>query len=781
MASGPDKYYCTDNAGHDVGDGAGKYALETGTDEEYDSVSLASKYTWNRQTSRAQTIRAGTWRAVLDLAAGSGAGALQVTVTVKIHKANKDVQETIIDEAKVITKGSTGEYTWITEASDVDIENGGYIVLTAQRTVGLMTCNMRFNFAGQTYWQSRIIHPHPCDTVSIDPIPINCRMHHAWRRPEPTAHINCVPHQVIDGSDTFDIGVVVDSPTKTSKVVCRIVCGGSETYNSQSTYTFPDVTGETWNARTSSYEYKITIDNSNFSGDNEFTVEADVHGTNGEIATKNTSGPGLAPISLVCNKNDTYVYATAWVDTGGDDETGVVNNESYPYATIHAAWKDLAAWMLTNYGESRIDRCVVRLAPNQAHQFDRADTDEITTSYAWTIVTCESGQSQSNTRIDATGTKVIPKTKLIKVENVQIGKGGGSYRQDYASYDQWLWVHNGAVKGFTRYGSGENNPIGTSLFTQVPTRMFVTDSVIDMVRYGFPFRDKGLPDYGPHFARNITMTNIGDDGFRNVHFVLNSSVDDVDPGGTSWHSDGFQLDPEFTWENVLVKNVSFANMARTALVFCSGAGQLNRRVSFVNIYCTAKHAGDSYSSSMISLRDSVFGLSLYHITVHYEETTPDYASEGIAILGVRPPVDTPFEDCQLGYLDVQGCHFSWLHMHGANYTPDPDYPYTAEDEFLFIVEEGESAAFEHNNYYNFEDAGARDHTPGSDVTTTDPTLDSEGRPEADSPLRNRLSTIIEHDLSGKRRGPTSDIGAYERLAGQAFEHEPRSLSPLSGV
>jgi hypothetical protein len=553
----------------------------------------------------------------------------------------------------------------------------------------------------------------------------------------------------------FDIGVVVPTHTRVSKVVFTLTCG-SGTYNGVSPYTFADVTSETWNARTQSWEFKVTVDVSAFSADNEFYVSAVVHDTNGATADKNTDGGacGMDDIYLVHNVGGTYQKATAWVDnvSGVDAQTPLddgVNDEAKPYETIHGAIKALEKWMLDETGTARADLCTVRLAPSQTHQWDRADTNVVTTSYGWLTVTCESGQDYTTTTIGTSTSGLCTAMQHIKIENVKIGPNVNCLA--FASgtlTDFWLWLHNSKVQSDDMHDTNDY-PRAAIGPLKAPTRIWATDTIFDECRFPFPMNGEGpSTGAGPNFVRGCTFTNIGHDAVLNTIFVLNTTFDTVEPGVTGWHADNLQLESTEAWRNVLWKNISMTNVGYQGLIAQTNTN-LFHRFAIANMYIADLPDGAERRSFVI-LRDLVFGLQLYNLTCDFRDPTPPSGrvTSGRVAFGTKTGDET--RDAQYAEMDVQGCHFSALN-------------YNASGGFLCIIEDGVDTPYAHNNFYNYEDAAARGETPGTDVTTTVPSWDSNGRPHAAPPLAGRMTPVTTEDLDSRIRGDKTAIGAYEAL------------------
>jgi hypothetical protein len=751
-------WWFNDGAGANINDGITKKILEETSDEVTNSLSLASSgRSWNYTSALAHNMADGTWEVRADLQVGAGAGTCKVTCKVRIYDSDgTTVRHTVINEQKTAPKSQTSEVVWTASPTDIDVEAGGYISVHLQRTAGLHNCNCQFGMSAHANYNSKLIHPDYQTVVSVNAVSeYSGGDHMVWLTPLlPVAQWNCVPHQELTAD--FDVGVVVSSHTLISKVVYTLV-PTSGTYQGVSSYIFADVMSESWNSRTRSYEYRITVDVSAFSADTEFYIDVAVHGTNGAIATRISRGGnvGLDRLYLVNNVGGTIYSNEAWVDNTVGAGDGTVGDSGDPFPTIHKAAKAQEADMLTQTGTSRLDFCKCYLENGQDHEWDRDDIFAITTSYGWYTVLAKSGQDYTTTTIKSGGTSKVTAMKLVCVDNVTVGTTTSSLEFQSASTVQWLWIKNAKVHSADRHGTAY--PIGGPSGTNVPDRMFAVDTIFDEIKQPFPFVGK-LPSagYGPNFCRGCTCTNIGNDCWLNTTLVLNSTVDDVDPGATGWHSDAFQLEGAGVWKNVLWKNNKATTLRYQGMMVDEGPPIDG--FAFVNNYMSIP---ENETATFVHFKKRVVGFEWFNFTFHYTDTTPPNVKTGRVFWGC-PNGSTM--DCQFIGMDVQGGVFAALFYAGDNY-PLHAGVYPDLEGHIFVIEDAGTYA-KHNNFYNPEDAGAEpdSQTPGDDVTTADPDLDANGVPNDTSGLRDRITTPVTlWDLNQDPRSAIADIGAYEKM------------------
>jgi hypothetical protein len=224
-------------------------------------------------------------------------------------------------------------------------------------------------------------------------------------------------------------------------------------------------------------------------------------------------------------------------------------------------------------------------------------------------------------------------------------------------------------------------------------------------------------------TRNVVISDIGSDAFQNARFVVNSTVNGVDPSGTDFHPDIWQLyGPSIEFENRILYNVRATN-ANSQGIFFSGTQSVSD-IAIVN-FSMDRTGGHSHHSQIIS--DNINHLVIKHVSMPNQ--TWVWRSDDINNVSV------------IGSL--------WYCVKRESFQGnDP----IVRDEW-----------YRDNHFIDSSGWGAI--VLGSGATTGDAMIIEENpgefRPLSSSPLRSRLSVSVPVDLSGHQRTSVTSIGAYQ--------------------
>lgn len=546
--------------------------------------------------------------------------------------------------------------------------------------------------------------PTPLPTLSITPSPTISPTPTLWATASPTtpsrglrpiARWDAVPYQRINQGQTLNLGVVGFSKAGIDRVEFAISGQGYAGTN-------PLVASYmTHNPQTGVFEYWVPIAANSFSSSGPITVEATVYGKDGGIRDKDSaSGVGLDPLILHVNPTGLLPLVEAWVDLNGNDSSGMVNDSGSPFRTIGKAIDAARAWRDTNGFGNNADGAIVRLNPGTHSMSNGGIWTEIPVTDEWVTLTTAAGGNRANTILQH-GNGGTPKVKLLKAEGLTL-KSDGQY--DFAiniglSQAQ-VWVNDCDLIGAGKWVDG-------GYLTTDPS--YYTNSHISNV---YPVAImRGL------LARGLTLEHIGCDAFTNIPLVVNSTVDDIDPGTTGCHSDAFQLH------------------------WVSGGPAGN-----VIIYNYRVTNADSQS-------------------IFVADASPDFVLDGAAVVNVY------MNNTQFGSWGVPTNHFVFWHdslvgphyylFHNGNLT---NLSMVGNVFNLFLGDDALDFGDSHDNHFIQTTGAWGVQVRGANATTGDPQLDAYGKPTADSPLRDRVTELaVPVDGDNQLRGSSADVGAYEYI------------------
>jgi len=520
---------------------------------------------------------------------------------------------------------------------------------------------------------------------------------------KPIARWDTVPYQRINPSGTLNVGVVAFSKYGIARVRFNIYGQG---------YTGPspvDVTEMTLNPQTGVYEYWTPISANKFTSDGVFTVEATVYGNDGGVRDKNTDGGGLGldPLRLVVNATGKLPQPEAWVSPNGNDSTAVVNDSTRPFRTVGQAIAKIRAYRNSLGLGNNADGGIVRLTPGTHVCSAGGASGPIACDNEWLTITTAAGGTRSNTILTSGG---IVATRKIAVRGITL-RGSGVMGMSYNDRSQAVvWADDCTLIG-----------AGRGITTAHP----LTSEYKNLYYTGCSITEVHQATSGSDLCRGLTITRISDDAFQNVPCIFNCVVDDVDPLSTGAHADAWQHAGGWNDHNVIVYNLRATNLKYQSLFIRSDINSppdYAQGMAFVNVY--------------MQMRSDSHGWGGWYRWVDHMLWW--HCSFTVKGMGIMPDTYAGTkQDCRIRNMSVKGCDFAFLAIGGSD--ANIDY-----------------SDWSHNH---FVDPSV---TRGTNVTTGANRLDSDGVPQSNSPLVDRMSPVVPVDARNKLRTGLADVGAYER-------------------
>ena len=532
----------------------------------------------------------------------------------------------------------------------------------------------------------------------------------------PIARWDTVPYQRIDAGKTLNVGVVAFSGAGIQKVSFAIEGQG---YSGPSPL---NATQMTLNPQSGVWEYWVPISANDFGSDGPIVVEATVYGMDGGVRDKNTRGgkQGLDALRLNVNPHGTLPKTVVYVAVDGDDENGD-GTSAQPFATVARAVSVIAIRQGGDCGGG-----IIYLLPgthtctNGGYFGDHAAANE------YLLVTAAPGHGPNDT-ILVSGT--ARKVRKIHFQDLTMQRTTVDYCVwDLGApgcYDCDIWVDGCRLIGRGRENTEDEHPLYL-----VYKNLYCTDTSITEVATAF--YGGGMYKMYNMICRNVTITQISDDAFRNVPLVINCSADDIDPLNTEAHADAWQYwggNSENHWDdNVIIYNYRASGCHFQGIII---RGDLDRAPShaqgmaLVNVCIT----GEEYWWNVWFRW--VDHLLLWNCTFdkRFAFRSDDYAGYGNNV----PPDIKDFY--------CNGVCFKSLQVLGDD---DRNVDFSRWSE---------------NHFGEVEGAWV---VRGTNTTSGDALLDEGNRPLANSPLRNRLARpLVPVDIVGVPRNSPACIGAYE--------------------
>jgi hypothetical protein len=548
----------------------------------------------------------------------------------------------------------------------------------------------------------------------------------------PVARVDVVPNQRIEQGATLNFGVVAFSKAGIDRVEFTISGQG---YSSG----VKTASATTYNPQTRVYEYWVAIPSSEFTTNGNFTVTPIVYGDDAD--TRN-----LGATTLRVNATGTLAQPKAWVSTTGNNSTGQVGSRNLPFATIQGA-----ATAIQTAGGGTADGGIIYLMAG-THGITYGS---VSTTNEWLTITRDSAATKSTAIIRGTGG--ILNTSRLKFDGITLTNGTGQVVERYTVN---VWAHDCALIGSGQHVNGSrvllSDDFGT--YSNENNPHYFTDVTITNSDYGV---HRGI------LARNVTATNMGNDPFVNTYMVLNARVDNVDPGPTYWHADGYQ-----SWgdapDNRIVFGYYGTNMHYQGLFLRQeNAATIAENNAFVNIFMEMREPGrpgnpGSYvvlSSGTASGRYDHF--IMWHCTFVYKEFGI-YAESNGHYFTNSSFIGNHFYEYHDYVVQINNYHNPaetlYNNSQGNEYLYN-SYRYSA-------VETGSGSANPPHWYSKSPDSSPTGlaHVVGDPLLnlTDNVTYVNFGAPQSASPLVNSvLMTTVPVDALGNQRTGYPDIGAIE--------------------
>jgi hypothetical protein len=530
----------------------------------------------------------------------------------------------------------------------------------------------------------------------------------------PIARWDTVPYQRISAGETLNLGVVAFSKNGINRVEFAISGQG---YSSGTKTT----TQMTRNPQSGVYEYWVPLPASEFSSDGAINVEATVYGNDSGIRNKDTEpGNGLDPLKLVVNPLGTLARVEAWVEEGYSGPSAV-GDPNKPFSII----KDAITAIRTANG-NRGDGAIIHLKAGNHTTHGSWPSDTLCDNEWLTITTAEGGTRQ-NTRLMAQDSVI--NVQKVRVKGITLDRSGGSgsilYNNGafYDAYAPAIWIDDsdyigwGAWPEYQNWWSGHSGAVSNTSYDKT---YFTNDSITN-VNFAVP--------QGTELARGLNIYDISDDAFQMVPLVVNCTADGLAGADDGPHADAWQ------W---------WGNGAKNAIVYGFRATGLHVQGIFSRVLNSDTASGVAFVNVYMELASDAIGnswlygkwdhLLMWHSTFVQENngTYHDFWFNKEPTTG----------DLSITNASFIGNMFSRLR--------------TAYPELVFT----QTVEFNHSHYRWTN--GEHTSTPGTDFTTGNPSLDAYGKPNAASPLLDRISPVlIPVDADNIPRDSHGDIGAYE--------------------
>ncbi len=449
-------------------------------------------------------------------------------------------------------------------------------------------------------------------------------------------------------------------------------------------------------------------------------------------------GFGLDPLVLLVNPQGTLPRPVAYVDVSGDDGSAVVNNSDHPYATIGGAMVGLKDWMNSNgYGE-QINSCIIRLNPGEHTQSNGGFWGSILSKDEWLTITSnpDLGGNKDNTTI-YDGSFIS--TDFVRVKDLTL-VSDNTYNDVFSASTAYthkfhLWVDDCDLIGNTKFNE-VSNPVSSQ-------HLWYTNCY---------FTNMGKVVNEAKLARNITIEHVGDDAFVRSPLVINAYAYDIDPrdgvceGGGCAHADCWQWWGRPVPHNMIIYGFNAINatyqgiFARTqsANVPDGFANPPVEGAAIINMQTKLIDPKD--------FADNAWYISVNHMLLWHNTFNEEFNFWNDGDNSGSYPLN-------IVNFDVRGNSFFDVELNaslGDDNGGDPDAPGV------------ELSSWESNHFLHEAGWEFYSETPGTDVSTGDPMVDSIGRPLEGSPLIDRIYPLVTLvDADNNYRSDTADIGAFE--------------------
>lgn len=539
----------------------------------------------------------------------------------------------------------------------------------------------------------------------------------------PIARWDVVPYQRF--STSFKIGIVAFHKNGIANIDFTITGQGFSGSNQS-------VSSMLLNDRTGIWEYWISLSPDDFATSGLISIDATVTGGDSDSRIMDT-------LYLNVDKGDLERHE-AWVDpTNGSDSTGAIDDNTHPFATARIALQAI------NTVQGSVDGAIIYFEEG-VHSNGWYNP---VTSTEWLTYKPSLNADPSNISWSSWGGTAT--TTLLKLEGLTIASSG-SGNLPFNNTASNIWFDN-----VTSIGSGQTVTSSNPLMNNVVVPTYYTDTIIDNVDYGV---------YNGTLARNVNVTNSGNDAFVNTLCILDSTAIGLDPGETTyWHADCYQCHTTPA-DNRIVFGF-YCRDAHYQGIFLRGVGT-HQNNAFVNCFIEKQGPfrlpteGATYDTGNNGF--DIYGLwdhlLVWHCTLpnsdfsFYEET-----EQGASIINSSwvGNLFTQFIDAHGGINNYENPSWALPGNVNGNIFEHNHYIYSAVDNGSGTVE-GQPYIYSKNP----------DTDPSGSYSVGDPLIDSNsesstyGYPQSGSPLISRVSPpVVPIDIFGVEWGSSADIGAIK--------------------
>ena len=487
------------------------------------------------------------------------------------------------------------------------------------------------------------------------------------------ARWDVVPQQVIDGP--FPIGVVAFHMNEIDRVEFSADNGP-----------WVSVDEMVYNPRTEVWEYTVLFDPEAFV-DGEVEVRAIAYP---EVGTPRV----LEPLTLYANAGGTIPSPEIFVSMTGSDESGDGTREN-PYKTIWRGIKSVG---------SDLHNVSIMLEPG-VYAYSGSSYPQPFARTGWTTIRPAPGVTRNDVVL-VRGDEGRIRIDRIRLQNVTVDQTDGWGIAGYTSSGWELWLDGVQTTGPGRLAGVPVQPHFGALY--------LTES---------SFTGYANGPSSTRLFRNVVISDIGSDAFQNARVVINSVVNGVDPSGTDFHPDIWQLyGPSGDFENRILYNVRTAD-ANSQGIFFSGTQSVSD-IAIVN-FSMDRTGSNAHHSQIIS--DAIDHLVVKHVSMPNQAWV--WRSDDIRNVRVTGSL--------------------WQCVKRESFQGnDP------------IVED----SWYSDNHF-IDGSGWGTLVLGTGASVGDPMVVEENpgefRPMSSSPLRSRLSRTVPVDLTGHARETNTSIGAFQ--------------------
>jgi len=413
--------------------------------------------------------------------------------------------------------------------------------------------------------------------------------------------------------------------------------------------------------------------------------------------------------------------------SGGSDTTGVVDDDTHPFATIGAAAYAIQVARNAAGRGNNADGGIVRLLAGE-HYWKSSYSSDIPVINEWLTVTKDAALTKSDVTIRQDITLGYPLKvglKLVRAYEVTLKNYSGDTNGVMfpLDHDSALWLDNVDAIGHDRQVRASQ-----VVSDNYEGARYITDTYITQVSYAVQNFE---------LARGVTIETIGWDAYQFVKLIVNCSVDDIYPEDSTWHADMWQWSSG-TYDNIIVYNLVGTNLAHNGIINnTSQTGDMASNIAFVNVYI---QLNTYFQGNGFLWERPTDHMLIWNVSINWL-STDFYTCGRFSIYANLYGADTQIRN--MSFRGNVARAFATSIVAG-------DVTYTDYE-------------FRTNHFYDALDS--RWAFMFTDTTSGDPDWDVNGVPNVDSPLLDRLSSpLVPVDASDPvvSRGSPCDIGAYER-------------------